>query len=151
MWSSTSSQVSIVPGCESTSVSFDVPYVTEPVHATLTVTIDGSTIWTPITIEPSIASVSAPATIVGGQSGTGTVTLAGAPDAPETVALQSTWSILSVPQTVTILAGQTTATFPITTVAVTSDSPVSIGASLQVGSMLADSAGSNTITVTPAP
>jgi hypothetical protein len=145
------SQVSVAPGCTDGVVSFEVPYEAHPVHATVTVTLGGSTAMTSVTIEPSIASVTVPATITGGQSATGTVTLAGAPDAPDTVNLQSDWGILTVPNSVTIPAGQTSATFPITTVPVDSDSPVSISAWHTVGgSQLADSVISNTIDVTPA-
>jgi hypothetical protein len=104
---------------------------------------------TSVTIEPSLASVTLPATIVGGQSDTGTVTLAGAPDVAETVDLESTWGILTVPLSVTIPAGQTSVTFPITTVAVTSDSQVTVVASHNVSDQVADSVTSNTIDVTP--
>ena len=143
------SQVYVPPGCTNTEISFDVPYESAPVHAVVTVSIGGSTVSTSVTIEPSLASVTLPSTIVGGQSGTGTVTLAGAPDEPETVNLESTWGILNVPQIVTIPAGQTSVTFPITTVAVTSDSQVNVTASHNVSDQLADSVGSNTIDVTP--
>jgi hypothetical protein len=54
-----------------------------------------------------------------------------------------------VPASVTIPAGRTPVTFPITTVTVTSDSPVSVDASHTVSSQLADSVTSNTIDVTP--
>jgi hypothetical protein len=50
---------------------------------------------------------------------------------------------------VTIPAGQTSVTFPITTVAVTSDSQVNVTASDNVSDQVADSVGSNTIDVTP--
>lgn len=104
---------------------------------------------TSVTIERSLASVTLPATIVGGQSGTGTVTLTGAPDVPDTVYLQSTWGILTVPGSVTIPAGQTSVTFPIATVAVTSDPQVNVVASHIVSDQLADSVTSNTVGVTP--
>jgi hypothetical protein len=144
------STVNVIPGWNNTSVSFSVPYETAAVHATITVTIDGVTASIPVTIEPSLSTVTAPATIVGGQAATGTVTLAGAPDVPDTVDLQSSWGILTVPSTVTIPAGQTSATFPITTVPVDSDSQVSISASHTIGGFLgADSVGSDSIDVTP--
>jgi trimeric autotransporter adhesin len=143
------SQVDVTSGCTNTVISFEVPYESAPVHATVTVSIGGSTATTSLTIEPSLASVTLPATIVGGQSSTGTVTLAGAPDIPETVYLESTWGILTVPLSVTIPAGQTSVTFPITTVAVTSDSQVTVIASHNVSDQVADSVTSNTIDVTP--
>lgn len=126
-----------------------MPYESAPVHATVTVSIGGSTATTSVTIEPSFASVTLPATIVGGQSGTGTVSLAGAPDVADTVYLESTWGILTVPQIVTIPAGRTSVTFPITTVAVTSDSQLNVIASPIVSDQLADSVTSNAIDVTP--
>jgi hypothetical protein len=145
------SQVDISPGCDNTVISFDVPYETAPVHATVTVTIGTSTATASLTIEPSLASVAIPATIVGGSTGvTGTVTLAGPPDSAETVYLQSVDGILSVPGYVTVPAGQTSVTFPITTVQVTSpDSGVFVNASHIVSDQLADSVESNTTTVTP--
>jgi hypothetical protein len=143
------SEVNVAPGCDNTAISFEVPYESHPVHATVTVSIGGSTATASLTIEPSLASVTIPATVTGGQAGTGTVTLAGAPDVPDTVYLQSTWGILTVPASVTIPAGQTSVTFPITTVTVTSDSQVSVDASHTVSSQLADSVTSNTIDVIP--
>lgn len=144
------SQVSVGPGCTDGVVSFEVPYETHPVHATVTVTLGGSTATTSVTIEPSIASVTAPATIVGGTTTTGTLTLAGAPDAPDTVFIQSNSGILTTPNSVTIPAGQTSATFPITTVPVDSDQQGSITAWHTVGCcQLADSVFSNSVDVTP--
>ena len=143
------SEVDITPGCDNTAISFQVPYESAPVHATVTVNLGGSTATASLTIEPSLASVTLPATIVGGQAATGTVTLAGAPDTAETVYLQSADGILSVPGSVTIPVGQTSVTFPITTFAVTSDSQVFVNAWHTVSSQLADSVESNTTDVTP--
>jgi hypothetical protein len=144
------SEVNVTPGCTNTGISFDVPYESAPVHAVVTVSIGGSTASTSLTIEPSLASVTLPATIVGGQAGTGTVTLAGAPDVAETVYLNSTAGILTVPNAVvTIPAGQTSVTFPFETFAVTSDSQVNVYASHIVSDQQADSVASNTIDVTP--
>ncbi|MCW2929830.1 MAG: hypothetical protein JWM19_792 [Actinomycetia bacterium] len=148
----TNPEFSIFPGCDSASFSFNVPAAITPVHATITVAIGGSKATTSVIIEPSIASVTAPATIVGGQSGMGTVTLAGVPDAPETVYLESSdKGILTVPTPVTIPAGQKSVTFSITTVPVTEDSQVFFQAWHSVGSQTADTANSNNIDVTPAP
>ena len=149
----TGSTLDIVPGCTSAYLSFQVPYEASPVHATITVAIGGSTASIPVTVEPSIASVTVPATIVGGstQPEAGTVTLAGKPDEPETVYLQSSWGIVTVPLSVTIPAGQASATFPITTAAVTEDSSVFISAMHTVDDQVADTAYSSDIDVTPAP
>jgi hypothetical protein len=143
------SQVDVTSGCDSGSISFDVPYETTPVHATITVSLGSTTAVAALTIEPSLATVTIPATITGGQPAMGTVTLAGAPDAADTVYLNSSWGILTVPDSVTIPAGQTSATFPITTATVTSDSQVAVGAFHLFGSQVADSVTSNTTDVTP--
>jgi hypothetical protein len=144
-----SSAVNVAPGCQNTEVSFSVPYESAPVHTTVTVSLGGSTATVALTIEPSLATVTIPSTITGGQAATGTVTLAGAPDAPETVYLQALDGIMTVPGSVTIPAGQTSVTFPITTVAVTSDSQVSVEAWHSVSDQLADSISSNSAEVVP--
>ena len=142
-------QVSIVGGCDNGAFSFSVPFESGPVHATVTVSLGGSTVTAKPVIEPSIASVTLPATITGGQTGTGTVTLAGAPDAPDTVFLQTQNGIATTPGSVTVPAGQASVTFPITTIVVTSDAQASVEAWHAVGDQVADSAFSNTMDVTP--
>jgi hypothetical protein len=145
------STAGIPPGWNNTTVSFSVPFETAPVHAKVKVTIGSFTASIPVTIEPSIASVTAPATIVGGTTATGTVTLAGATDKPDTVFLQSQSGILTTPNSVTIPVGRTSVTFPITTIPVDSDTQGGIMAwHIVGGSVIADSAFSNTIDVTPA-
>lgn len=141
--------VVISPGCNNTEISFSVPYETKAVHATITLTIGSSTATTSVTIEPDIASVVIPDNITGGQSATGTVTLAGAPDQPDTVYLQSSWGILYVPTFVVVPAGQTSATFPITTVPVTDPGQVDVIASHLVGDIQADWLESNSTNVNP--
>jgi hypothetical protein len=125
-----SSSVLVSDGENQGIISPSVPYVTSAVHATITATLDGATASIPVTFEPSLDSFTLPASIVGGESGTGTITLAGPVDTATTVDLQSTWGILDVPFSVTIPKGASSAQFQITTVAVTSDSEVSIVASL---------------------
>jgi hypothetical protein len=135
----------IAPGDDDAYVDVDTANVTSPVHTTLVATVDGVSASLQVTIEPGLASFTdVPATITGGMSFTGTVNLAGSVDTPTTVSLQSTVGILSVPVTVTIPAGQSSASFQATTVAVTSDTTVNIYASL--GSTSLPSAA---ITVTP--
>ena len=78
--------------------------------------------WKP-SVAPSaaLASIAAkPSAVVGGNAATGSVTLTAAAAAPLSVALRSASGAVSVPATVTVAAGATTATFGITT------SPVSI-------------------------
>jgi hypothetical protein len=130
----------IPAGDEDAYVQANTANVTSPVHTTLTATVDGVQASLPVTIEPGLATITnVPATIVGGQSFTATVNLAGPVDTATTVALQSSWGILTVPVTVTIPAGQSSASFPVTTVAVTSDSSVYITASLGSSSITSSS------------
>ncbi len=67
--------------------------------------------------------------VTGGKSMTGTVTLASAPSANTVVTLSSDNAALSVPASVTIAAGSTTATFTATSSPVASDTLVSVTAS----------------------
>jgi hypothetical protein len=79
---------------------------------------------------PIQASVSfGSASVTGGKSTTGTVTLASAPSANTVVTLSSDNAALSVPASVTIAAGSTTATFTATSSPVASDTLVSVTAS----------------------
>jgi hypothetical protein len=120
----------IPPGFDDGYLDINTADITSPVHAKLTATVAGITATLPITIEPGLASVSVPATVTGGDSFTGTVSVAGQVDTPTTVALQSTWGIVTVPGLVTIPAGESSASFTATTVEVTTNSDVTINASL---------------------
>jgi hypothetical protein len=125
--------ITLAAGQESEVFEVDVANVTAPVHTTISVTVDGVTAKTPVTIEPGLASFTLPATLSTGTTGataTGTITLAGPVDTATTVDLQSTWGILTVPASVTVPAGKSSATFPISVVPVTTDSLVSIVATL---------------------
>jgi hypothetical protein len=80
----------------------------------------------------ALASVSLnPAIVVGGSPATGTVTLNGpAPAGGAVVTLSSSnTQVVTVPPSVTVLAGNSTATFTVTTSTVTSATQVSIGGS----------------------
>jgi hypothetical protein len=125
--------ITLNPGQSTIYFEVNVANVTAPVHTTISLTVDGATAQTPVTIEPGLASFSLPAALstgTTGASGIGTITLAGPVDTATTVGLQSTWGILTVPLSVTIPAGESSATFPISVVPVTTDSTVSILASL---------------------
>ncbi len=78
----------------------------------------------------TLASLSLnPATVSGGTSSTGTVTLSGpAPSGGVVVGLASNSTSASVPGTVTVSAGSLTATFPVATTAVTSSTTDTITA-----------------------
>jgi hypothetical protein len=74
-----------------------------------------------LTVKPAVvASLTVkPASVIGGKSSTGTITLDGPAAANLTVDLSSSESAATVPTSATVLAGQTTATFTIDTTAVT--------------------------------
>jgi Tol biopolymer transport system component len=80
---------------------------------------------------PSLASVTLlPATVQGGASSTGNVTLSDfAPAGGAAVTLSSSRPTASVPPTVTIAEGQTSATFAVTTTATSADETATIAAS----------------------
>ena len=68
-----------------------------------------------------------PASVVGGNSSQGTVTLTGAaPTGGAVVTLSDNSAAATVPASVTVLAGATSATFTVTTSTVTSSTPVTI-------------------------
>ena len=87
-----------------------------------------------------------PTSVAGGVSSQGTVTLSSAAPAGGAVVTlgSSNATVAAVPATVTIAAGQTTATFSITTTAVSTATPATITASYS------GSNGSATLTVNPA-
>ena len=87
----------ITPGFDDGYVDINTANITSPVHAKLEATVASITATLPVIIEPGLASVSVPATVTGGDNFTGTVSLAGPVDAATTVALQSTWGIVTVP------------------------------------------------------
>ena len=126
-------------------VDVNVAAVTSPDHTQLQATVDGVTATRPITIEPGLVSITGvPATIVGGSSFTATVSLAGPVDTATTVDVNSLDGVLSVPNRVVILAGQSAAAFTATTVSVTSDTTASVGASLGTTTVY-----SSNVTITP--
>src|SRR5262249_7017805 len=87
-----------------------------------------------------------PATVVGGNPATGTVLLTNAAAASATVSLSSaTPSLASVPASVTVPAGKTSADFTVTTTAVASSTPVVLT------STLSGVAKNATVTVVPPP
>jgi len=104
--------------------------------------------WNPTTVLASLTSLSvSPTSVVGGQASTGVVTLSGAATGNGlTVTLTSgNPAVVGVPPSVTVAAGATSASFPVTTAAVATSTPVTLTAS-------ADSVNETaTLTVTPAP
>ena len=135
------------------SVSFD--FVTNPVAAPTDVTINahfGDSIQSAVlTVMPPPAGAALssltlnPASVAGGSTAQGTVTISAASSTPTSVSLASSSApIVTVPSSVTIPAGQTSATFNVNTTSVSSSFNATITASVNGGSRTA------TLTVTPA-
>jgi hypothetical protein len=97
---------------------------------------------------PLLTPTFSPSTVPGGTSSTGTVALAGpAPPGGAVVSiLNGSPSVATTPATVTIPAGQTSATFTVTTTAVSATTYVSINANYQT---VIYPIGPGTLTVSP--
>ncbi len=131
------------------------PITTSAVSATTVVTITatagGVSRSVPFTVYPagtkaSLSSVRIDqASVTGGTAATGTVVLnSAAPAGGLVVALSDNSGTVTVPASVTVLAGATSATFPVTTSAVTATTTATISATL-------GTTQSVTLAVTPAP
>jgi hypothetical protein len=142
----------------STSGSF--PFVTSGAASavtpvTLTVAYGASSASLGLSVEPPAAATPPvlalsldPLSVGGGDPSTGTVTLAGAAPAGGAVVQLSSGNaaVASVPPSVTVGAGATSATFPVSTSAVAANVTVSIEALLHLGASM-----SLTVTAPPAP
>ena len=102
--------------------------------------------WNPVGTAPALGGVAvAPASVTGGAGATGSVSLtAPAPAAGVVVALASNQAAVRVPASVAVAAGASTASFAITTTAVTSSTVATVNASY------AGVSKSTTLTVQPA-
>jgi hypothetical protein len=111
--------VSIPAGATTATFTITTNYTTTTQQDTITAFYNGDTKTAGITVTPplGLASVSvAPASIVNQKTGTGTVSLsAPAPAGGTVVYLWTTGAIAYVPQSVTVPAGATSATFTVTT------------------------------------
>jgi predicted acyltransferase len=124
----------VVVPAGATSATFTVTTVGVPTQtvATISATL-GITLTAQLTINPPALTtlVLAPTSVVGGSPSVGTVTLSGpAPAGGAVIQLSSNQSAATVPATVTVLAGQTTANFTINTQAVTTQTAATISATL---------------------
>ena len=138
--------VNITPGFTDGYFTINTANVDKPVHTQITASVDGVNASIPVTIEPTVASITMPASVKGGTSFTATINLAGPADVSTSVSLQSTWGILQPPSTPVIIpAGKTSASFTVTSSTVTSNSDVSINAFLAGNLVLS----SNPVTLTP--
>ena len=138
--------VSVAPGRTSATFAINTLATNSQVAATITATLAGVSELATLTITPpALISVSVnPGTIQGGSSTTGTVTLGAAAGSSGVVITLTSGSQATVPPSVTIQAGQLSASFGVNSVAVSAPAQVSISASL--GSQLK----STTLNLTPA-
>lgn len=126
--------------------------VSAPTQITITATYGGSTqsavltVTPPANNAPSIVGLTVnPASVAGGSSATGTVTLSAAASAPTTVTLSSSSSpIVGVPASVTVAVGATSANFTVGTTSISSPLTATVTTSLNGLSRSA------AVTVTPA-
>ena len=160
---SSSSVVATVPGtvtiaAGSTTATFtvDTAAVAADTSITISAVLAGDTVTDTLTVKaPTVQSVVvAPATVTGGTSSGGTVTLSSpAPAGGREVQLSSNNVAAQVPATVTVLAGQTTAVFAIQTSTVNLDTVVTItGSSFgssSSGSLTVESPIATTISFNP--
>ncbi len=124
---------SVAVAAGATSVQFPVTtsMVTSVSSAAISASYAGVSASQTLTVNPIQVSVSlSPTSVVGGNPSTGTVTLSGqAPANGLTVTLSSSnTTVATVPGNVIVAAGQTSATFTVTTTAVTSSTSVYITA-----------------------
>jgi hypothetical protein len=130
---------------DSTDVSF--ADVTSAHTVTLQAQIGETIVQLPVTIQPAVTEIDLPDTVVGGDDFTGTVRLAGAASVDTVVYLSPSWGIIDVPLSVTVPAGQTSATFIGHTTAVDDDSLVFVTGYYGDGDDM--TVGSEEMTVTP--
>ncbi len=144
----TVSNVTVPFGVDSTSISLPTTPASSTTVATITASYNSSHQTTTLTLLPAAISNLAVSFIppIGGNSATGTVTLAGpAGSHGDVVKLTSTTSEVSMPATVTVPAGQTSVQFSLSSIPVSSNSSTTIKATFGTTSQ------SITITLLPAP
>jgi LmbE family N-acetylglucosaminyl deacetylase len=138
--------VTVPAGATSASFAIATASVTTPSTATLTATAGSSSASALLTVNPLALSglALAPGTVAGGVSSQGTVTLNGvAPAGGATVMLASNNTSVTVPASVTVSAGTTSATFTAFT------SPVSAAVAAVVTATYGASSFQATLQVTP--
>jgi hypothetical protein len=124
--------VTVAAGATSATFNVTTNAVATATAVTISGTSGGATQSASLTVLPPVISSLgiSPASVTGGNPSSGTVTLNGpAPAGGAQVALSSNNPAASVPASVTVAAGATSATFNITTSAVTALTSVSISAS----------------------
>jgi uncharacterized repeat protein (TIGR03803 family) len=123
--------IAVAAGSTSVTFTIDAASVASPSSATISASANGATTNARLTVEPpQIESLNLkPGSVVGGNGPIGTVTLATTNAVATTVALSSNNSAASVPTSVSVMAGQTTATFTIATTPVVENTDAEIKAS----------------------
>ena len=148
----TPASVTVPAGATSASFTITTSSVSASTAVTITGSFGGVTRTATLTVQPQPASVTLstltvnPTAVVGGNSSQGTVTLTGAaPSGGAVVALSDNSAAATVPASVTVGAGATSASFTITTSSVAASTPVTITGSFGGASRTA------TLTVQPQP
>jgi WD40 repeat protein len=141
--------VTVASGSTTATFAITTHVVSVLTSVTFTGVFNASSQKTVLTVTPPTVNTLtlSPASVKGGVNSTGTVTISDpAPAAGVAVTLSSANStVAGVPTSVTIPSGSTTATFPVTTTPVTTDTPVVLTAAIGTGN------ATGTITVqTPA-
>jgi thermitase len=147
------STVTVPAGATSANFTVSTQAVSSATSVTITASAGGVSRSATLTVNPPSSGVTlqsltiSPTSVVGGNSATGTVTLSGpAPSGGFVVSLSSSnTNVATVPSTVTVPAGATSANFTISTRAVSSATSVTITASAGGVSRSA------TLTVNPSP
>jgi hypothetical protein len=143
--------LNIAPGASSGFADFTTAAVSAATQVTVRATYGGSTQSAVLTVNPApapdvtLTAVTLNPTIVtGGASAQGTVTLSGPAQSATVVSLSSSSAVASVPASITIPAGASSASFGVNTTSVAS--PVSVTVSAVSGSVTRTA----TLTVNPA-
>lgn len=123
------STVTIPAGSSSANFTISTSAVATDTKVTITATLNGSSVKTVLTVTgPHLSSFTLnPTTVKGGNLSVGTVTIDSTSPFGETVKVHSSKpTVASVPATVTIQPGKTSATFTVTTYPVTTTTAVTI-------------------------
>lgn len=144
-----SSDDAVLAGSTSTSTFFSAADVTQTTTVYLDATVGTKTVSLAVTIEPRMVAVNLPSSVTAGSDFTGTIQLAGPSTTPQTVHLQTSWSVADVEESVVIPANQTSVTFHGTTTSdVSEPSDIFVTAYRGDGSE-PESVGSGAMTITP--
>jgi len=127
------SSVTVAAGATSGTFTITTSGVSTVTNANITASQGGASFNALLTINPATFTslTLSPTTVVGGNPSTGTVTLSGvAPSSGLKLSLSSSNKTAVVPQSITIPAGQSSATFAVSTTTVTAATSATITASL---------------------